>query len=90
MSTRASNARHVRQRKLNTKQPLRIIREDQVEETGDEQQQIAQVETGVEKGEEVVRLSLTKPAFQYIHSVLLADPVTRNTICKPPSMPPVP
>ena len=56
MSTRASNARHVRQRKLNTKQPLRIIRENEVEEIPDDdsQRNIPQVETGVEKGEEVV------------------------------------
>lgn len=56
MSTRASNARHVRQRKLNTKQPLRIIREHEIEETLDDESQrhIPQVETGVEKNEEVV------------------------------------
>lgn len=55
MSTRASNARHVRQRKLNTKQGLRIIRESEVEEQPDDESQrhIPQVETGVEKGEEI-------------------------------------
>lgn len=55
-TTRASNARHVRQRKLNTKQGLRIIRESEIEEqTEDEaQRQIPQFETGVEKGEEIV------------------------------------
>ncbi|KAI5365139.1 putative enhancer of polycomb protein [Septoria linicola] len=54
MSTRASNARHVRQRKLNTKQPLRVIRENELEEANDESQQhIPQVDTGVEKAEEI-------------------------------------
>ena len=57
-TTRASNARHVRQRKLNTKQALRIIRESDIEEHADDEAQrhIPQVETGVEKGEEIVRL----------------------------------
>lgn len=56
MSTRASNARHVRQRKLNTKQPLRVIREEDIEDSSEHesQQNIPQFETGVEKGEEVV------------------------------------
>ena len=56
MSTRASNARHVRQRKLNTKQPLRIIRENEIDDQPDDesQRQIPQLETGVEKGEETV------------------------------------
>lgn len=55
-STRASNARHVRQRKLNTKQPLRIIKEDEIEELPEDEAQrnIPQVETGVEKAEEIV------------------------------------
>ncbi|KAI7441549.1 hypothetical protein KC368_g10094 [Hortaea werneckii] len=53
-TTRATNARHVRQRKLNTKQGLRIIRETEIEDQHDESQQhIPQVETGVEKGEEI-------------------------------------
>ncbi|KAF2719612.1 hypothetical protein K431DRAFT_286574 [Polychaeton citri CBS 116435] len=54
MSTR-NNARHVRQRKLNTKQPLRIIRENGIEDNADDESQrnIPQVETGVEKGEEI-------------------------------------
>ncbi|KAK5134878.1 hypothetical protein LTR08_005968 [Meristemomyces frigidus] len=54
-STRASTARHVRQRKLNTKQALRIIRESDIEEHADDEAQrhIPQVETGVEKGEEI-------------------------------------
>jgi len=56
MSTRATTARHVRQRKLNTKQLLRILRESDIDETPDDESQrnIPQVETGVEKGEEIV------------------------------------
>jgi len=71
-TTRATNARHVRQRKLNTKQPLRIIREDEIEEQPEDEAQrhIPQVETGVEKAEEIVSSawssftvsSLTDPA----------------------------
>nr|POE78491.1 enhancer of polycomb-like protein 1 [Quercus suber] len=64
MSTRATNARHVRQRKLNTRQALPIIREEEIDDAAaaagelDAQHQhqspsIPQFETGVEKGEEV-------------------------------------
>jgi enhancer of polycomb-like protein len=58
MSTRGA-VRNVRQRKLNTRQGLRIIREDQIDDaTEDEsQRQFTQVETGVEKGEEIVSTS---------------------------------
>lgn len=60
-TTRATTARHVRQRKLNTKQPLRVIRESEIDDApeDDSQRQIPQVETGVEKGEEIVRTSAT-------------------------------
>lgn len=60
MSTRGQ-ARHVRQRKLNTKQPLRIIRENEIDDAIDDESQrhIPQVETGVEKNEEVVSLPCT-------------------------------
>ncbi|KXT03463.1 hypothetical protein AC578_1605 [Pseudocercospora eumusae] len=54
MSARA-NPRNVRQRKLNTKQPLHVIREADIEDGPDHEAQghIPQVETGVEKNEEV-------------------------------------
>ncbi|KAF2159864.1 hypothetical protein M409DRAFT_60458 [Zasmidium cellare ATCC 36951] len=54
MSTRNHVARNVRQRKLNTKQALRIIREQDVQDAVDDdgQRHTPQVETGVEKGEE--------------------------------------
>nr|POE56560.1 enhancer of polycomb-like protein 1 [Quercus suber] len=66
MSTRASNARHVRQRKLNTKQALPIIREAEIEDPGEHdgqhQQNIPQFETGVEKGEEVAVINAAAAA----------------------------
>lgn len=64
MSTRATTARHVRQRKLNTKQGLRIIREAELEDGIDDEAQrhFPQVETGVEKGEEIVSRLLHLPS----------------------------
>lgn len=49
------SSRAVRQRKLNTKQHLRIIRENEIDDAPDQELggHIPQVETGVEKGEEV-------------------------------------
>lgn len=68
MSTRASTARHVRQRKLNTKQPLRILRENELEEANDESQQhIPQVDTGVEKAEEIVSTHQALPSTVLQH-----------------------
>jgi len=57
MSTRNNAARTVRQRKLNPKQGLRIIRESEIEEQLDDesQRQVYHGETGVEKAEEIVR-----------------------------------
>jgi len=44
-----------RQRKLSTKQTLQILREDQVDQLDDDaQRNIPKVDTGVEKGEEIV------------------------------------
>lgn len=78
-STRAVNARHVRQRKLNTKQPLRVIREDEIDELPEDEAQrnIPQFETGVEKAEEVVSTrSLTHLTLSVNH---MLTPY-RNTI----------
>ena len=80
MSTRNA-ARNVRQRKLNTKQPHRIVREDEVEEyvNEDGQRHIPQVETGVEKGEEIV----SRKKYPTRHVIRLQClPKTRNSICK--------
>jgi enhancer of polycomb-like protein len=73
-STRASIARHVRQRKLNTKQPLRIIKEDEIDELPEDEAQrnIPQFETGVEKAEEVVSsnpIALPCPRIQPLTSI---------------------
>ena len=55
-SAAAASARF-RQRKLSTRQTLQILREDQVEKVDDEAQRNApKVETGVEKGEEIVSI----------------------------------
>lgn len=55
-STVAGSARF-RQRKLSTRQTLQILREDQVDQVDDEaQRNVPKVETGVEKGEEIVSL----------------------------------
>lgn len=59
MSTRNHVARNVRQRKLNTKQGLRIIREHEVQDVVDDgERHTPQVETGVEKGEEGVCIQI--------------------------------
>ena len=53
-STVAGSARF-RQRKLTTKQALQILREDEIDHVDDDgQRNVPKVETGVEKGEEVV------------------------------------
>lgn len=57
-STAAASARF-RQRKLSTRQTLQILKEDQVDTVDDEaQRNVTKVETGVEKGEEIVSPSL--------------------------------
>lgn len=55
MTERTKGARF-RQRKLSTKQNLPIVREDDLDELGDDDatRHIPKVETGVEKGEEIV------------------------------------
>ena len=53
-STVAGSARF-RQRKLTTKQALQILREDQIDAVDEDgQRNVPKVETGVEKGEEIV------------------------------------
>lgn len=53
-STATGSARF-RQRKLSTRQTLQILREDQVDQVDDEaQRNVPKVDTGVEKGEEIV------------------------------------
>ena len=53
-STVAPSARF-RQRKLGTRQSLQVVREDQIDKIDEEvQRNVPRVETGVEKGEEIV------------------------------------
>lgn len=57
-STVAGSARF-RQRKLTTKQALQILREDQIDAVDEDgQRNVPKVETGVEKGEEIVSRDL--------------------------------
>lgn len=93
MTARVTGQRF-RQRKLSTKQNLPIVRESEVEQLADDDasRHIPKVETGVEKGEEIV--SHAKPFLAHIRSFLRlhvitygsfphTDYATRNTICKP-------
>lgn len=54
--TQRTTGQRFRQRKLSTRQNLNVVREDEVEAAPDDdaQRHIAKVETGVEKGEEIV------------------------------------
>ena len=55
MTRAGATGARFRQRKLSTKQSLQILREDQVEKLDDDaQRNVPKVETGVEKGEEIV------------------------------------
>lgn len=59
----ANTSARFRQRKLSTRQTLQILREDQIEQEDDiTQRNVPKVETGVEKGEEIVSL-LSFPFF---------------------------
>ena len=59
-----------RQRKLSTKQNLPVVREHEVEQLADDEtaRHIPRVETGVEKGEEIV--SLAASSLRHVISVL--------------------
>ena len=60
----ANPSARFRQRKLSTRQTLQILREDQVEQEDDiAQRNVPKVETGVEKGEEIV--SSAPPRFEF-------------------------
>ena len=94
-STVAGSARF-RQRKLSTRQTLQILREDQVDQVDDEaQRNVPKVETGVEKGEEIVSWPLLSHpvcelglACTFPARVPADSMSTRNTIFKPPCRPP--
>jgi hypothetical protein len=90
MTARATGQRF-RQRKLSTKQNLPVVRESEVEQLADDDasRHIPKVETGVEKGEEIVSrasplLAFTSPALHNTHTYI----ISRNTIYRPSSPPP--
>lgn len=59
MTRAGGTSARFRQRKLSTKQPLQILREDQVEKVDDDQpRNIPKVDTGVEKAEEIVSVMI--------------------------------
>ena len=70
----AASARF-RQRKLSTRQTVQIVREDQVDKVDDEaQRNVPKVETGVEKGEEVVSLLMLSHVLRpLVASVVLTE-----------------
>jgi hypothetical protein len=65
MTSHRVTAQRFRQRKLSTKQNLTVLRENEVEQQLDDdaQRHIPKVETGVEKGEEIVSFA-TLSLFQ--------------------------
>ena len=67
--TQRQTGQRFRQRKLSTKQNLPVLREHEVEKAtaeDDAQRHIPRVETGVEKGEEIVSILLFfAPFFQH-------------------------
>lgn len=105
MTARATGQRF-RQRKLSTKQNLPVVRENEVEQLADDDasRHIPKVETGVEKGEEIV--SRARPVWAaslYVDTTARpclapltclsfatahANTPARNTICRPSSPPP--
>jgi enhancer of polycomb-like protein len=69
MTARIASARF-RQRKLSTKQNLPIVREHEVEQLADDDasRHIPKVETGVEKGEEIVGHAFPFSASPHRHA----------------------
>ena len=64
-ATAGSSARF-RQRKLSTRQTLQIVQEDQVDKVDDDaQRNVPKVETGVEKGEEIVSFLLSHATSRF-------------------------
>lgn len=65
--TQRVTGQRFRQRKLSTKQSLLVVRENEVEPLVDDDatRHIPKVETGVEKGEEIVSIALAP----FVHTV---------------------
>ena len=81
--TQRVTGQRFRQRKLSTKQNLPVVREHEVEQLADDDasRHIPKVETGVEKGEEIVscplnrfRLSLSQPRRFMIGAMMHPQP----------------
>jgi hypothetical protein len=68
--TQRVTGQRFRQRKLSTKQNLPIVREHEVEQLADDEasRHIPKVETGVEKGEEIVSLRYSSFGLQSLSS----------------------
>lgn len=76
----ANTSARFRQRKLSTRQTLQILREDQIEQEDDiTQRNVPKVETGVEKGEEIVSL------LSFLFSFWVT-PCDRRTLCRVPNI----
>ena len=71
MTARVTGQRF-RQRKLSTKQNLPVVREHEVEQLADDDasRHIPKVETGVEKGEEIVSLPYTLFGLHFSNATL--------------------
>jgi len=71
MTSRTTGSNRFRVRKLSTKQSLAVLRENQIDSVDDDgQRNIPQIETGVERQEEIVRC---RPPFFFL---LLLDPLS--------------
>jgi hypothetical protein len=70
--TQRVTGQRFRQRKLSTKQNLPIVREHEVEQLTDDDasRHIPKVETGVEKGEEIVSCAMPLSAFTLVDAIL--------------------
>lgn len=80
--TQRVTGQRFRQRKLSTKQNLLVLREHEVEKLPDDDatRHIPKVETGVEKGEEIVSFSQPAPnRFRRLNTPLLA-PCSRRHV----------
>ena len=80
----AASARF-RQRKLTTKQALQILREDQIDLVDDDaQRNVPKVETGVEKGEEIVSRDTAYVIHFCRRSFALACPIGQPVLIRHP------
>jgi hypothetical protein len=83
--TQRVTGQRFRQRKLSTKQNLPVVREHEVEQLADDDasRHIPRVETGVEKGEEIVSLRYAFFGFHSCRRDLAMAPPHTNVQCLP-------